>query len=171
MELGCGTGANLARLRAGVGHGGRVIGIEVNPGMAAVARAQVARAGWDNVEVREADARVAELPDHIDGVLVTYAHEVLRPEVLDRIIPNVRPGGRIAVAGGRLMGLRHPLSSLLTLRAIWTCVGDPRGFRRPWKHLQERVHHLDLVTLGGSFLALGVVGDDGAPPPAPGATG
>ena len=51
LEVGCGTGRNLALLRDGVGDAGQVIGIDASPGMLAEARKVVAHGGWDNVVV------------------------------------------------------------------------------------------------------------------------
>lgn len=164
VDLGCGTGVNFGRLRSAVGEQGRVVGVEANAGMAAVARERIAREGWSNVELQEGDARDAALAPVIDGVLVSFAHDVLVPEVLDRVVARLRPGGRISVAGGRLGPWREVRSNLRTIPLMWRHVGDPRGYRRPWAHLEERVESLELLTFPGGFHALGVRGDPAAKP-------
>jgi ubiquinone/menaquinone biosynthesis C-methylase UbiE len=56
VEMGCGTGANFPHLRERVGPDGRVVGVDLTPGMLGVARRRVDRAGWDNVGVVAGDA-------------------------------------------------------------------------------------------------------------------
>lgn len=55
VEMGCGTGANLALLRQQVGSEGRVIGVDVSPGVLRVAAERVDRHGWANVYVVRGD--------------------------------------------------------------------------------------------------------------------
>ncbi|MEW5926057.1 MAG: methyltransferase domain-containing protein [Gemmatimonadota bacterium] len=55
VDMGCGTGLNLHLLRAAVGPGGRVVGVDLTDAMLERARRRIERAGWDNVEVVEAD--------------------------------------------------------------------------------------------------------------------
>ena len=56
LDVGCGTGLCCGLLREQVGPEGQVVGIEESPEMAAVARANIAREGWDNVTVLQAPA-------------------------------------------------------------------------------------------------------------------
>ena len=62
VDMGCGTGASLASLRAAVGPGGRITGVELSEEMAAVARQRIADGGWDNVEIVVGDAASAPCP-------------------------------------------------------------------------------------------------------------
>lgn len=72
VDMGTGTGANLAFLREAVGPTGRVVGVDVSPGMLAAARARVERAGWDNVALVEGDVRRPPLAGPVDGVLSAF---------------------------------------------------------------------------------------------------
>lgn len=60
LEIACGTGLNLPHLRQLVGERGWLVGADLPPAMLDIARQQIARHAWTNVEVREADA--ARLP-------------------------------------------------------------------------------------------------------------
>ena len=60
LDMACGTGLNFPHLRELAGEGGHVLGIDLTPAMLDVARGRIARHGWKNVEVRQADA--AQLP-------------------------------------------------------------------------------------------------------------
>lgn len=72
VEMGCGTGANLPYLRDRVGADGRVIGLDITPGMLSRAQTLVDREGWDNVHLVRADARNPPICRDLDGVLGTF---------------------------------------------------------------------------------------------------
>jgi ubiquinone/menaquinone biosynthesis C-methylase UbiE len=86
MDAATGTGfAALAAARA-VGDGGRVLGVDISPGMLREARAAMQQAGLRNIELLEADAvRLPQLPDesfHVitcaQGLLYMPAADALR---------------------------------------------------------------------------------------------
>lgn len=56
VEMGCGTGANFKFLRRAVGQDGRVIGVDLTPGMVARAQRRIQRRDWSNVGLVRADA-------------------------------------------------------------------------------------------------------------------
>lgn len=110
LDVGCGTGSHLEFLRAAVGDGGRVIGIDYSPRMLARARAEVRRHGWDNVEVRRGDASrpAFEQPDLATAVagaaLASFALSAM-PDVgaaARNVRAALRPGGRLLVLDVRL---------------------------------------------------------------------
>ncbi|PSQ71241.1 MAG: class I SAM-dependent methyltransferase [Bacteroidetes bacterium QH_9_67_14] len=114
VEIGSGTGVNLAHLPPGV----RYVGVEPNPHMHAPLRRKADALDLASVELHEARAEALPLPDeHADAVLSTLVlcsvdrpqqalaevRRVLRPERqrgADRSspregsAPGVRPGGR-----------------------------------------------------------------------------
>lgn len=178
VDLGCGTGLNLPRLAAAVGPTGRVVGIDANAGMLAVARARVRRAGWRSVRLLRGDAAdlLTLFPDAglptgaVDAVVATFVLSLLDDDapvwhavdVLARDRP-VRVGladlGEPADAPGPL---RPVLSALTRLGG-----GDPR--RRPWDALRARAG--DTWWTGSWFgghvhVAVGTCGPDVARPPA-----
>jgi ubiquinone/menaquinone biosynthesis C-methylase UbiE len=99
LDIACGTGA-VARLTAQrVGLTGRVMGVDLNPGMLAMAR-QLARQGLAaNIEWRESDAAVLPVPDaHFDVVLCQQGLQFFpdKPGALREIHRVLVPGGRFA---------------------------------------------------------------------------
>jgi ubiquinone/menaquinone biosynthesis C-methylase UbiE len=92
LDLGCGPGADLPAFAAAAGAGGRVIGVDSDPG--AVRQARDAAAGLPGAEVRQEDVQALSLPAasvdrvHTDRVLqhvpdpaaaLAEARRVLRP--------------------------------------------------------------------------------------------
>jgi demethylmenaquinone methyltransferase/2-methoxy-6-polyprenyl-1,4-benzoquinol methylase len=48
IELGCGTGLNFPLLIEQIGPEGRLVGVDLTPGMLEIARERVERSGWKN---------------------------------------------------------------------------------------------------------------------------
>ena len=98
LDLACGTGV-VARLAAEqVGAGGAVTGVDVNPGMLAVARS-VATDGAP-IEWHEADAAATGLPDGAyDAALCGLGLQFFgdRGGALRELRRVLRPGGRVAI--------------------------------------------------------------------------
>jgi demethylmenaquinone methyltransferase/2-methoxy-6-polyprenyl-1,4-benzoquinol methylase len=145
LDVGCGTGASFAQIQAGIGPAGRLIGVDQSPEMLARARARVRDSGWENVTLVESPAATMPAVGPVDSVLIFYVHDVMRsPAALDRLVTQVRPGGRVVAAGPRWAPWwAFPLSLW-----IWH-IARPyhttfEGFRRPWSHLAARVARLDV---------------------------
>lgn len=98
VDLGCGTGANLALLRERVGPEGAVVGVDASPGMLRVAERRVARAGWRNVHLVAGDAARPPVAA-VDGVFGSFVVGLFAdPEsVVGRWVDSLEPGGRVAV--------------------------------------------------------------------------
>ena len=137
LEIGCGTGRNLALLRDAVGGDGVVIGIDASSGMLAQARQLVGHHRWKNVRLIQQDAATLELDDQMDAVFFSLSYSVLpeRKPVLSKAWETVRSGGRLVImdAGlpanwfGRLLA---PFGE-----AIATVFpGDP--YSQPWEDLK-----------------------------------
>lgn len=71
VEFGCGTGANVPLLRERVGQEGRVVGVDLTPGMLRRARRRVRRSGWRNVSLVLGDAERPPI-ESADAVLATF---------------------------------------------------------------------------------------------------
>jgi demethylmenaquinone methyltransferase/2-methoxy-6-polyprenyl-1,4-benzoquinol methylase len=100
LDVGAGTGLSYALLRDAVGAQGRVLAFEQSPEMFALAQARVAREGWRNVWHTQAPAETVQLPEPADAVLFNFTHDILRtPGAVENVMRQVRPGGRVAVAG------------------------------------------------------------------------
>lgn len=96
VDVGCGTGLNFPWLQEAVGPQGKIIGVDLTDAMLEQARHRIARAGWTNVELVQADAASYAFPTQVNGVLSTFALTFI-PEV-QRVIQN---GCRALVPGAR----------------------------------------------------------------------
>jgi arsenite methyltransferase len=104
VEMGCGTGANLPLLRDQVGRGGRVVGIDLTPGMIERARCRVGRAGWDNVDLLTGDARDPPVESGVDAVLGTFVVGMFDDPaaVVEQWCVLLASGGRIGLLDATL---------------------------------------------------------------------
>lgn len=73
IDLGCGTGLNFSYLHDAVGEGGRIIGVDLTPAMLDQAKRKVTKAGWNNVNLVEADMSRYSFPANANGVLATLS--------------------------------------------------------------------------------------------------
>ncbi|MBS9869647.1 class I SAM-dependent methyltransferase [Vibrio alginolyticus] len=71
VELGCGTGLNFPLMLEKIGKEGRLIGVDLTPGMLDIARKRVDQNGWQNVELIQSDIAAYEFPQPLNAVLVT----------------------------------------------------------------------------------------------------
>jgi arsenite methyltransferase len=100
IDVGAGTGLSYALLREGVGDSGQVWGFEQSPDMHAVGVQRLQREQWPNVLHLLAPAETVALPGLADAVLFNYTHDICRsPAAVSNILRQVRPGGRVAMAG------------------------------------------------------------------------
>jgi ubiquinone/menaquinone biosynthesis C-methylase UbiE len=99
LDLGCGPRGILDLLAAAVSPGGRVVGLDADPGHVAAAAARYARSGPAAVQVIRGDARHTGLPAgsfdlvHARTLLVTIPGPA---EVLGEMVRLARPGGWVA---------------------------------------------------------------------------
>lgn len=139
LEVGCGTGRNLAPLVAAVGSSGRVYGVDLSEGMLEEARELCSREGWSNVTLLRADAADYELPEAVDGVIFSLSYAVIphHREALRHAWGCLRAGGYLVVMDAKLpSGLT---GKLLRPFVVWvsrlTVLGNPDV--RPWDELKE----------------------------------
>lgn len=95
VELGCGTGRNLAFLGDRRQRLWRTWGVDLCPSLLAQAR----RRGWDEVQWVAADATTWRPPHLVDGVLCAYSLSMI-PDwftAVDNALAMLRPGGTLAV--------------------------------------------------------------------------
>ncbi len=98
VEMGCGTGANFPFLREAVGPDGRVVGVDLVPGMLEQARRRIDREGWSNVHVCRGDATQPPVGE-VDALLSTFLIGMLDdPAAAVRDwLGMVRPGGSVTI--------------------------------------------------------------------------
>ncbi len=154
VDLGTGTGRNLIVLAELVGPDGRVIGVDISPGMLERARGKVERRGLTNVEMVEADMATFVPPAGTDGVLATFAIEMAPDyeEIIRRLAHQLSDGARISVCG-----LRHPDRWPEWVVRLGSAINRPFGVsdayrsHRPWEALGA--HTVDTIyeeALGGA---------------------
>ena len=96
LDLGCGPAGALELLSQRVGSTGRVVGVDVHPAHAALARKMVVERRLDNVEVIEGDARCTGLPSAAFDVVHARLLLVNIPDpeaVVAEMARLVKPGG------------------------------------------------------------------------------
>jgi ubiquinone/menaquinone biosynthesis C-methylase UbiE len=142
VEMGCGTGANFPHLRERVGPTGRVVGVDLAPGMLARARDRVRRRGWENVHVAVGDATRAPLGGGVDAVLATFVVGMLSEpaETIRGWLDLLGPGGRLALLNAgrsdRLAGA--PLNAAFRLFVRLNAVGGRTARESPARSLEAR---------------------------------
>jgi demethylmenaquinone methyltransferase/2-methoxy-6-polyprenyl-1,4-benzoquinol methylase len=145
LEVGCGTGRNLALLVQAVGPQGHVYGLDLSEGMLAEAEALCTESGWQNVTLIRSDAAEHTLPDPVDGVIfsLSYATMSHHREVLKHAWTQLRSGGSLVIMDAKLPS--GVLGKLLRPTTIWTMkltvLGNPDV--RPSDDLRELTAEVD----------------------------
>ncbi|WP_345153188.1 class I SAM-dependent methyltransferase [Micromonospora maritima] len=140
LDVGCGTGLTMPLVRASVGAGGAVVGVDASPQMLRRARSRVDRAGWTNVHLMLADA--ADPPPALragpefDAVLFVYALSVVADwrRAWERAIDLLRPGGRATIVDLALPANGWRILSPAARLACLAGGSDPH--RHPWTPLE-----------------------------------
>ena len=149
LDVGCGTGLNFAGLRAAVGPTGRVVGLDASTAMLRQAAARTVRAGWQDVELVQADATTSPpevllefLGRPCDGVLVTYALSLMRPwqAAWTTVLALTAPSGRLAVVDlQRPVGVPRPA---VRLAEIACRLGGSDVDAHPWTAVERDCTHV-----------------------------
>jgi demethylmenaquinone methyltransferase/2-methoxy-6-polyprenyl-1,4-benzoquinol methylase len=111
VEIGFGTGNEVLDLARLVGPGGRVGGIDISPGMLAVAQRKIARTNPTTpIDLRVGDARKLPFDDgSFDAAYSSFTLELFAEEDLPVVLAEVR---RVLRPGGRLVAV-----SMATVKA------------------------------------------------------
>lgn len=160
VDLGCGTGANFTLLSKAVGPTGRIIGVDLSPAMLSKAARQADRLKGTNIELVEADIGSWPIPAETNGILATFALEVV-PEydaVIQRIAGTLLPGQRLA-----LLGLKHPEKWPDWIIEVGIWLNKPFGVNRdyeslqPWKSVQQHMNVLKFkeIYFGAAYICVG----------------
>lgn len=97
VDIGCGAGEDLGRLRDAVGPAGTVVGLDISAGMAERARDRVADAGWENAHVIRGDAGRLPLDGPIDAI-----HAAMSLSAMPDQRAAVREAARLLAPDGQL---------------------------------------------------------------------
>lgn len=159
LDIGCGTGLNFPLLRALVGAGGTVIGVDASAAMLQGARSRIADHGWSNVEVHHGDA--ADLStiignvESFDAVLFTYSLSIIGAwrSVFSQACALTRPGGRVVVVDLALPTGRWRVLSPLARLACFT--GGVDVYRAPWTLVLDRLYATSHRVLRSGHIHVG----------------
>ncbi len=155
IELGCGTGLIFPFLMEQIGPEGRVIGIDLTPGMLDIARERVDRSGWKNVELVRSDIAAYDFPEGINGVLATgllgYIPEYDR--VIKAAFQSLVPGGHLSILDGKQPENLPPWLFKIVLK-----LGGPFGYTpeyfnvRPWESVERYFKETSFETRYGGMI-------------------
>lgn len=159
LDIGCGTGLNFPLLAERVGAYGRIVGVDASTAMLEQARGRVARAGWENVRLLEADATTLELVrvrkeagGPIDAALATYALSLMPdwPAAWRRMREVVRPGGRLAVVD--MQRPDGPAIALTPIARLATFLGGADIDAHPWAAVESDCNEVTVARAWGGHL-------------------
>lgn len=136
LDVGAGTGLSYALLFEAVGPTGQVLAVEQSPEMFAVACQRAQRAGWPNLWHTLAAAETVQLPRAADAVLMNYVHDISRtPEAVANILRQVRPGGRVVIAGMKFFPWWTGPLNLLAWAKNRPYNAKAADLWQPWSHV------------------------------------
>jgi ubiquinone/menaquinone biosynthesis C-methylase UbiE len=155
VEVGCGTGLNFPLLQDAVGPEGKIIGLDLTDRMIGRAEKRVSEHGWSNVELVRCDASGYQFPDHVGGILSTFAI-TLMPE-FDEIIRN---GCRALSAGKRwvIADFKMPSNYLSHVSPVLIFLTKPFGVsreladRHPWESIQKYLRNVSMKEFYSGFV-------------------
>jgi ubiquinone/menaquinone biosynthesis C-methylase UbiE len=164
VDIACGTGLNFPLIEQMVGPDGRIIGVDLTDAMLARARVRVAKNGWNNVSLVQADAADFEFPPELDAIVSTYALTQV-PEcaqVIARGAAALSVGGRFVV-----LDVKFPSNAPRWLSSLGVAIVRPFASieqwltRRPWDAIREAMNDeladasWQELFFGTAFLAAG----------------
>ena len=121
LDLGCGAGTDLLIAAQMTGPRGRVVGVDMTPGMLERAQASADAMGLANVELHEALIEALPVEDESVDVVISNGVIDLVPDkdvVFDEIDRVLRPGGRLQLAD---VVIHHEVSEDARKRIdLWT---------------------------------------------------
>ncbi|MFN0182786.1 MAG: class I SAM-dependent methyltransferase [Aquabacterium sp.] len=145
VDVGAGTGLSYGLLLEAVGPAGRVLAFEQSPEMFAQARARVGREGWGGRVVhRLGRAEDVRFEQPADAILFNYVHDISRtPEAVANLLSQVRPGGRVAMAGMKFVPWWTGPLNLLAWAKNRPYNAKAADLWAPWDHVQRHCARFD----------------------------
>ncbi len=158
LDVGCGTGASFPHLVDVVGEQGEVLGVEISPAVAEVARTRIQRNRWRNVKVVEGRAQDVKLDGLFDAVFMFGANEIFtKEEALDNIFAYLKEDAQVVVMGAKIVerGWRKIFNPLFRkLTAGLMLPSTPSLNFKPWQLLEDRMDPCHVEQYAGEFIYL-----------------
>lgn len=161
VEIGCDTGLNFGLLHREVGAQGKIIGVDLTPGMLIQARKRIEHHQWSNVELVQTDAASYIYPTKVDGILSTFAMTLI-PEY-DEVIQK---GAEALACDKRFTVLDLTFSEHWPKWNIQLLIATTRPFgitsdlanRHPWESIRHYLTEVEFQKFyfGGAYLCVGV---------------
>jgi len=139
IDIACGTGDNFPLIEEVIGPDGRIVGVDMTDAMLACAQDRIAKNGWSNISLVQADAAGFDFPAEVNGILSTYALTQV-PECAQVIAHGaaaLHQGGRWVV-----LDLKIPDNTPKWLTQLGTASVRPFAsidewkMRRPWEAIR-----------------------------------
>ena len=160
VDVACGTAAATAVLARRVGADGRVIGLELSPQMAAIARDRLHSLGLSQARIEVGRIEDARLNEPADALFFSFTHDVLQqPAAIESLRRMAKPGARYVVLGMRTLpwSWGWPVNLFVMWRAR-RYLTTFRGLPAPWARLHAISREFRIVGAwhaGTSYLAQG----------------
>jgi ubiquinone/menaquinone biosynthesis C-methylase UbiE len=163
FDIACGTGPILPLLASAVGPTGKVVGVELSPEMAILARERVAaNIGCEHASVVEVTVEQFAPSSPADALLLCYTQDVLQSAAaLDSLIASAKPGARITILGMKtvpwLWGWPANIFNLYRARRYMTTYIN---LDRPWRLLEQRganLHIIHTALWGSAYVVTGTM--------------
>lgn len=159
VDIGCGTGLNFAYLQDAVGPKGRIIGVDLTPGMLAQAKNRVRQSEWENVELIQSDAAEFVFPTGVDAILSTFALTFVPgfETVIGNGFSALKSGGKFAV-----LDMKQPEGWPMWMVRLAVKSAAPFGVtldlsqRRPWEVMRRYTKVVKYRAFYASFVYLAV---------------
>jgi len=159
VDIGCGTGLNFAYLQNVVGPEGKIIGVDLTPGMLAQAKKRIMQNDWKNVELIQSDAAEFTFPTGIDAVLSTFALTFVPgfETVIGNGFSALKSGGKFVV-----LDMKQPEGWPMWMVRLAVKSAAPFGVtldlsqRRPWEVMRRHTKVVKYRAFYASFVYLAV---------------
>lgn len=162
LDIACGTGFNFPLLVEAVGSNGRIIAVDISPGMLRRAKDRAQKNGWQNIEFVQGDVCEISLPKaHAAAAFWCMVSIPDYQKAMDNIVSSLLPAGGFAVLDfKRIEGfpgaIINPISGYI-------CQLTHQDINRePWLHLEKLLHdvqrrqwRLGWLMLADVYLAWG----------------
>lgn len=154
LDVCCGSGASAIPAAEAVGERGRVLAVDLAPGLIALGRVKADARGLTQLEFREGDcAELDEVPESFDAVVCAFGIFFMADMAgaVRRLASFVRPGGQLAITtwGPRVF---EPANSI-----FWNAVRDvrPELYKdfNPWDRIATPEAVTAMMRDGGADMA------------------